>query len=135
MGLSAAKNIRLLPFQPYSRVPETYATAHVCLSPMQRGFSYNTVPSKIYTAMAAGRPVIAASEPDTETAQLIREADAGVIVEPESAEQMSDAILKLYRDRNAVDRLGKNARAWVVEHYSREAVVDTYDKVLRTVTG
>ncbi len=54
---SGLQNIRLLPFQPYDRVPETYATADICVSPMQSGFSYDTVPSKIYTAMAAGRPV------------------------------------------------------------------------------
>ena len=32
---SGLQNIRLLPFQPYNRVPETYATANICVSPMQ----------------------------------------------------------------------------------------------------
>ncbi len=130
---SGLDNIRLLPFQPYARVPETYATADVCLSPMQLGFSYDTVPSKIYTAMAAGRSVVAAAEGDTETALLLHEARAGIVVTPESPREMIEAIQTLRRSPELTCEMGMNARRWVVDHYSRKAVISTYDQVIRYV--
>lgn len=127
------KNVLLLPFQPYERIPQTYATADVCISPMRFGFSYDTVPSKIYTAMAAGRPVVCAAESDSESAALLRESHAGVVVSPESAREMAQAILELRQSPETAQRMGINARRWVVDHYSQDAVIATYDQVLRQV--
>lgn len=131
---SGLSNIMCLPFQPFSRVPDTYATADVCISPMKFGFSYDTVPSKIYTAMSAARPVVSACEADTESAHLLCEADAGIIVSPESAAEMADAIQQLRHSPELARRLGANARAWVVAHYSKTAVVAEYDRVMRLVS-
>ncbi|MEI7467682.1 MAG: glycosyltransferase family 4 protein [Chloroflexota bacterium] len=131
---SGLSNIMCLPFQPFSRVPDTYATADVCISPMKFGFSYDTVPSKIYTAMSAARPVVSACEADTESAHLLCEADAGIIVSPESAAEMADAIQQLRHSPELAQRLGANARAWVVAYYSKTAVVAEYDRVMRLVS-
>ncbi|MGE3540330.1 MAG: glycosyltransferase family 4 protein [Candidatus Tectimicrobiota bacterium] len=125
------QNILCLPFQPYKRIAETYATADVCLSPMRAGFSYDTVPSKIYTAMAAGRPVIAAAEQDTETARLLQESQAGVVVTPESAVEMAAAIRQLHDAPARAHTMGQKARNWIVEHYSKDVVLTTYDQILR----
>ncbi len=124
-------NILLLSFQPYERILDTYATADVCISPMRAGFSYDTVPSKIYTAMAAGRPVIAACEPDSETAILIKESGGGVIVTPESAEEMAEAVIRFRKNKDIAIKMGKNGRQWIVDHYSKSIVIDTYDQVIR----
>ena len=131
---SGVSNIMCLPFQPFSRVPDTYATADVCISPMKFGFSYDTVPSKIYTAMSAARPVISACEDDTESAHLLREAEAGIVVAPESATEMAEAIMQLRHSPELARRLGANARGWVVAHYSKTAVVAEYDRVMRLVS-
>lgn len=133
IGSSGLHNIKMLPFQPYSRVPETYATADVCISPMQFGYSYDTVPSKIYTAMAAGRPVVAASEPDTETTTLLRESGGGIVVTPESSTEMIEAIQQLRNSPELARSMGGKARQWIVDHYSQKAVINTYDQVMRLV--
>ena len=133
ISASGLQNIRLLPFQPYSSVPQTYATADVSISPMQIGFSYDTVPSKIYTAMAAGRPIIAAAEPDTETAMLIQESAAGIVVTPESVLEMVDAIKQLHTSPELATQMGQCARSWVEANYSKTAVIGAYDQVIRQV--
>jgi len=132
---SGLKNILLLPFQPYELVPLTYGTADVCLSPMKFGFSYDTVPSKIYTAMAAARPVVSACEPDTESAQLLRESNGGLVVAPESIAEMTTAIRTLRDSPELKDQMGKNARQWIVDYYSKDAVIEMYDSVIRDVVS
>ncbi|MBN2223066.1 MAG: glycosyltransferase family 4 protein, partial [Deltaproteobacteria bacterium] len=54
------QNVMFRPFFPYRDVPELYATSDVCLVPLKRGISEESVPSKAYSILAAGRPLIAA---------------------------------------------------------------------------
>ena len=132
---SNLKNLRMLPFQPVRLVNSMYAAADVCIVPLRRGFSYDTVPSKIYTAMAAGRPVLASAETDSETALLLNESSAGVCVEPESAEALIEAITSLYDNPAYVSDMGDNGRKWIENYYSRSVVIDAYDNMLREVSG
>ncbi|MBI1875538.1 MAG: glycosyltransferase family 4 protein [Acidobacteria bacterium] len=131
---SGLTNIRLLPYQPASRVSDVYATADVCISPLKAGFAYDTVPSKIYTAMAAARPVLASAEDDTETALLLRESGAGLSVAPESSEALAGALRDL-RDAARREAMGVKGRKWVEEWYSKESVIAAYDRMIRTVVG
>ncbi len=130
---SGLTNFRMLPFQPVSRVNELYASADVCVAPLRCGYSYDTVPSKIYTAMAAGRAVVASAEADSETASLLREAHAGTCVIPESADILADAIRELRTDPALAARFGQNGRQWIVDNYSLETVVGIYDQMVRHV--
>ncbi len=130
---SGLKNVRLLPFQPYNVVPQIYAAANVCVSPMRFGFSYDTIPSKINTAMAMSRPVVAACEADTETARILTESGAGIIVTPESAAEMAAAIRALRESPKLAAGMGQNARRWVVQHCSKDAVIATYDRIIAEV--
>jgi colanic acid biosynthesis glycosyl transferase WcaI len=132
---SGLSNIHLLPFQPYARVPEIYGAADVCLSPMRAGYSYDTVPSKMYTALAAGRPVIAACERDTESAWVLTESGGGEVVEPESASAMVCAIRRLRESPSLREEMGRRARQWVMDNCSSERVIDAYDRVISSVAA
>jgi colanic acid biosynthesis glycosyl transferase WcaI len=100
---------------------------------MKFGFSYDTVPSKIYTAMAAARAVVSASEPDTESASLLNVSQAGITVAPESAREMADAIHRLRDDPTQAQLMGARGREWVERYYSKTAVLDEYDRVMKQV--
>ncbi len=130
---SGLSNVLLLPFQPADRVADMYASADVCVVPLRSGFSYFTVPSKVYTSMAAGRAVLLSGEVDSEAATLLREADAGICVPPESASALVDAIRQIRSDPELRERLGTNGRKWVADHYSRETVIAAYSQMIRDV--
>lgn len=85
--------------------------------------------------MAAGRPIVAAAESNTETARLVLESESGLIVSPESATEMSEAIVKLYNSRYLAEMMGNNARQWVVNNYSRSAVVSAYNEVIHQIVS
>ena len=129
---SGVTNIHFVPYQPAAQVSDVYASADVCISPLKAGFAYDTVPSKIYTAMAAARPVLASAEDDTETAILLRESGAGVCVAPESAEALAGA-LRTLRQSAQRDQMGAKGRKWIEDWYSKESVIAAYDRVIRTV--
>jgi len=58
-GALEADKVNFLDFQPRERLPETLATADVHVVGLARGLAGYVVPSRLYSVLAAGRPVIA----------------------------------------------------------------------------
>jgi len=82
-----------------------------------------TVPSKLQTYMAAGRPVLASL--NGEGARMVIEADAGLAVPAGDARALSDAVLALFRmTPGERDRLGMNGRRYFQQHFDRGLLVD-----------
>jgi colanic acid biosynthesis glycosyl transferase WcaI len=130
MGLD---NIRFIPFQPWEDVPNIYATADVSLVTLRKGIALDSVPSKAYTIMASGRPILAALDRGSDTWRLIEEAECGICVESEDPKALAEAIRALYADPVLRERLGCNGREHVVHHYSRQAVGRQYHKLLTSL--
>ncbi|MFC1574966.1 glycosyltransferase family 4 protein, partial [Gemmatimonadota bacterium] len=129
-GLS---NTTLLEFQPKERVPEIYATADLCLVPLKKGFSEDSVPSKLLTIMASGRAVLASVEAGSETAKLVRESQCGLVVQPEDSAGLADAIMTLFRQRDSLAEMGRRGQQVVVGRYSKDGAVGRYAKALRGI--
>jgi colanic acid biosynthesis glycosyl transferase WcaI len=127
---SGLDNVRFLTFQPRVRLPEVYATADVHLVLLRRGIT-GSMPSKTYSIMATGRPLVAAVEPQSEVASLVQRAGAGLIVPPEDPEARAEGILTLRRGREKRRTMGEDGRAHVTEHYSKQAVASQYDALIR----
>jgi colanic acid biosynthesis glycosyl transferase WcaI len=129
------KNVTLLPFVPRDEVAEMHAAADVGLSLLRRGVAAHAMPAKIYSIMASGRPVIATAEADTPAATLVTDAGCGVVVPPEDPEALATALRSLASDGDARRRMGERGREYVVRHYSRGAVAEQYERLLRDVVG
>ncbi|MBE2225587.1 MAG: glycosyltransferase family 4 protein [Anaerolineae bacterium] len=124
-------NLLLLPYQPRSMVPHIYATADLCLVPLKKGTAQETFPSKIYTIMAAARPVVATADPDSELAWLVGEAGCGWAAPPDDVDAMVAAIREASAQRADACQRGQQGRRYVVEHHSRQAVTGQYDALIR----
>jgi len=82
-----------------------------------------TVPSKVQTYMAIGRPIVAGL--NGEGARLVKEADAGLATPAGDAAALAEAILQLYRMAPAErERLGANGRRYFETHFDRSRLVD-----------
>ncbi len=126
MGL---QNVQFLPYQSYDQVPKLYSSADVGLIPLRRGFSSDSVPSKLFTIMGVARPVIASVDARSETAEVIAEAKCGLCLEPEDPKALADAILAIYSDRTRAQDMGRRGRQYVERHYTRTSVARQYEAV------
>jgi colanic acid biosynthesis glycosyl transferase WcaI len=126
-------NVRFLPFQPREVVPDLYASADVCLVPLRKGVGYESLPSKALTIMAAGRPVVASVDPGSDAWTLVEEARCGLCTPPEDPQALAGAIRTLHADPALRQRLGRNGRAHVTQHYTPQAVARQYDALLTRV--
>jgi colanic acid biosynthesis glycosyl transferase WcaI len=123
-------NVQFLPYQPRSRLPEVLASADVSLVVLRRGVGLESLPSKCFSILASGRPILASVDEQSETWNLVRRADAGVCVPPERPVDLAQAILSLQQDGDLRRRLGRNGRAWAEQHHSPRSAAARFEELL-----
>jgi len=128
-----APNMSLLPLQPATAMPQMYAAADVLLLNQIAAMEDAVIPCKLLTYMAAGRPIVAAVNENSEAARVIRRAQCGVIVPAEDPEALSTAMLALQSDPELRRELGANARLYAEMHFTKASVLEAYDEFFLTV--
>jgi colanic acid biosynthesis glycosyl transferase WcaI len=129
-GLS---NVLFAPFQPRERLSEVQAVADVSLVTLLRDKGKHSVPSKVLGYMAAGRPVVAAVDEDSETARLVHTAGCGEVLEPENGAILAEVIARLADDEDRRLRLGRAGREHLEQYYRRELITARYLKFFEQV--
>ncbi len=120
-------NITFRDLQPVERLPEVLAAGDVHLVLLRKGLAASSVPSKTYSILAAGRPIICSVDEGTEVVRLVEGADAGIAVPPEDAAAFTAAVRELADDPDRRRASGERARAHVEEEFSPAAVAATYE--------
>ncbi|MCB0981796.1 MAG: glycosyltransferase family 4 protein [Acidimicrobiaceae bacterium] len=130
---SGLPNVRFSGYQPKERVPEVLATGDIHLVPLKAGLGRVSVPSKTYSILAAGRPVLAAIDPGTEVPRMIAASGGGVAVPPDDAATFGSALGALLADAPAAAAMGAHGRAWVEGAASPAAVAAAYEALILRV--
>jgi glycosyltransferase involved in cell wall biosynthesis len=133
VGRRGLTNVKLLGHRPSEDMPRLFAQADVLLATLRREpiFAY-TIPSKIQSYLACGRPVIAAME--GEGARIIRDAGAGWAVPPEDPEALAQAVRAASGlERSELDAMGNRGEAWFREHFEREKLLSRLEDFLQEV--
>ena len=123
-GLS---NVRFGDYQDVSRLSEVLATGDIHVVPLKRGLGSVSVPSKTYSILASGRPVLAAVDLDTEVPRILVAADAGVCVEPDNSAAFISALRAMTLDPKTLSEMGERGRKWVENHASPASVAQRYE--------
>lgn len=125
------KNVIVLPFQAYDNIASVFSLGDVGLIISKPGVSNNSVPSKTWGIMAAGRPILASFDENSELANLIKKADCGFVVNAGDEKKLYDVIKFLYENRKKIEYKGKNGRNFVIENLNKEKGTIKYMETLR----
>jgi glycosyltransferase involved in cell wall biosynthesis len=126
-----ADRVMFLPYQPRELVSQSLSSADVHFVGLGRGLSGYVVPSRLYGILAVGRPVIAAAEEDSETARLVAEVGAGVVIAPGDAVRLAETIRSLASRRADLPDMGCRGRAYAEANADRSIAVERYRVLLR----
>jgi colanic acid biosynthesis glycosyl transferase WcaI len=126
-------NVRFSGYQPKERVPEVLASGDIHVVPLKRGLGRVSVPSKTYSILAAGRPVLAAIDPGTEVPRMLAASGGGVAVPPDDPGAFEAALAAMLTDLPAARAMGAAGRAWVVGAASPAAVASAYEQLIRSL--
>ncbi len=125
-GLS---NVHFVGYQPIERLAEVLATGDLHVVPLRRGLARVSVPSKTYSILAAGRPILAAIDPGTEVPRILAASGAGRAVDPDDEQAFVAALMAMVADIDGLRAMGEAGRQWVVRHVSPAAVAAQYESL------
>jgi colanic acid biosynthesis glycosyl transferase WcaI len=121
------ENVRFVDMQPKGRLPEVLAAGDVHVVPLKRGLARSSVPSKLYSVLAAGRPIVASVDAGTEVAQTVERAGAGLAVGPDDAEAFTKAVRRLLDHPDEGAAMGAAGRRFVESWASPRMVAAAYE--------
>jgi len=121
------RRLRFLDARPHEDMPALLATADIVIVPLLRDLP-GAVPSKLYEAMAAARPVVLVAE--GEPARIVTEHRAGLVIRPQDAAGLAQALATLAGDPTLRRTLGQNGRAAAVALFDRATIADRFIEFL-----
>lgn len=125
-------NVTFLPVQPKKKMPEIIASMDATVIPLKKlDLFKGALPSKMFEALASELPIVLAVEGEAE--ELIKNAEAGIVVEPENEKEIARAVLELSMDTEQRNRFGANGRKYVIENYSRETIARKLESILLNI--
>jgi glycosyltransferase involved in cell wall biosynthesis len=131
LGLS---NVTMLEQQPKERMPEIWALSDASLVLLRKLPLFETViPSKIFESMAMRKPIILGVS--GEACEIVTEAQAGLVIEPENAASLAAAARRLAEDSALTRQLGENGRRHVTAHFDRRVLARRFEGVLLALQG
>jgi glycosyltransferase involved in cell wall biosynthesis len=105
-------NIRFLPIQPAELFSSVLAAADMLLVNQRASVTNMSLPGKLTSYLASGRPVVAAVASESETAREIRDTGTGVLVPPAQPDRLLEAVRDLAGDRARQERFGAAGRRY-----------------------
>jgi glycosyltransferase involved in cell wall biosynthesis len=125
-----ADKVTFLGYQPREVLPQSLSSADVHFLGLARGLAGYVVPSRLNGILAAGRPVIAAADDDSETAQVVREVGCGIVIPPGRPDLLAATIRQLASGEHDLEEMGRRGRAYVQAEADREIAVGRYRRLL-----
>ncbi len=128
---SGLDNVVWVGFQPAERLNEVLASADIHTVLLKQGLAASSVPSKTYSVLAAGRPVIASIDPGTEVDRVLKSSGGGVSCAPDDIDGFVHELRMLLDDPPRRQAMGRAARVWVESWASPEVIAQRYVDLFR----
>ncbi|MYE72215.1 MAG: glycosyltransferase family 4 protein, partial [Acidimicrobiia bacterium] len=119
-------NLHLVGWQPPERLGEVLAAADLHLVLLRAGLGTTSVPSKVYSVLAAGRPVLASVDRGSEVERLLSDSGAGRTVDPDDPDAFCAALAEMVADRQGLAEMGRRGRGFAMQAEGPKEVADRY---------
>jgi colanic acid biosynthesis glycosyl transferase WcaI len=124
-------NLVMVGYQSADRLSEVLASADLHLILLRKGLGASSVPSKMYSILAAGRPIVASIDPDSEVTRVLGEVQAGLSVPPEDPEAFVAAVEQLLDDPQLRQEMGQAGRNWVKQWPTATQIAQKYQELAK----
>lgn len=119
-------NLRFVDYQPAERLAETLASGDLHLVLLRPGLSAASVPSKLYSILAAARPILASVDVGTEVDRVLTECGGGVVTAAADPAAFHAELDRMIAHRAALESMGQAGRGFVETWLTPRAVAEQY---------
>ncbi|MDA8745814.1 glycosyltransferase family 4 protein [Rubripirellula amarantea] len=122
--------VKFLPYQPREKLAESFSAADLHIVSMHPNITGCLCPSKLYGILAAGRPVLAIADSQTDLCQTVRQEGLGWTCEPGQANAIADAVSQATLDDASRAAAGERARTVALAKFDRPVVTNLFKNLL-----
>jgi colanic acid biosynthesis glycosyl transferase WcaI len=128
--------LTVLPFQPADDLPYVLGSADVLVALLEPDATKFSIPSKVLSYMAAGRPILGLMPADNPAALDIKES-GGFVAEPTDvgAKSATAWLTELAADRALVTQIGHRTRSIAEQKFDVDQVARDFDEILTDAVG
>lgn len=123
------RSLRVLPFQPFDRLPEMHGAADVLVAILEPDAGVFSVPSKVLSYMCAGRAILGAMPLENLAARTVVQQGAGVVVRSDDAAGLRAAADKLLAAPEQLAACGAAARRFAEANFDVARIADRFERV------
>lgn len=131
------KNVQFIFHSPWEieETSKVLAAADVLLLPTQGTQSLVSVPSKLLSYLLAAKPVLAMVLPESDTAQVIKNAGCGWVIPPDNAIQLAEKIEELSTIPSKVlEEMGQLGREYALKNLTTEALLPKVIQIIENIS-
>lgn len=123
---NSLSNITMLPNMRRENENEFLNAGDVGLVSLVPNVMGTGVPSKTYSYMAAGKPILAFLDEDSEIALMTKEENIGWVVNPNNPIELAEKIRDIKNNKEEVITKGEKSREVAIEKYSLDIITEKY---------
>lgn len=123
-------NVTILPPQPRNEQTTFLNACDVALVSLVGKMLGVSVPSRTYNILAAGKPILALTEENSEVSRVIAEENVGWVVHPGEPDELAEVILQIHARRDELGAMGERAHAAALQKYSLQVAIERYSDAL-----
>ncbi|GAX34304.1 glycosyltransferase family 4 protein [Nodularia sp. NIES-3585] len=124
-------NFTFLPYQDKKDLPYSLTSGDLSLVSINPSSESLVLPSKLYSALASGRPLAVVCSPNSSLRELIEEAKCGAAFDHGDGHGLAEFILLLQRNQQIRKQMGKAARQYLQSNFTPKIIAQQYLDVLR----
>ena len=124
-------NTRLLNYRPIEKLADSLSAADASLVSIAGGIEGISFPSKLYSSLAVGRPILALSEKASELRELVERHRVGLWCKLGDAAHMEANIRWMMANPEGAKEMGRRARRLFERAFTKDIAAQRYARVLR----
>ncbi len=124
-------NFQFLPYQDKQDLPYSLTACDVSLVSVEDGMESLVAPSKVYGALAAGRPIAVICPQHSYLQNMVAEMKCGATFNNGDSKGLAEFFRILSKNPETVEEMGKAARQYMRSHFTSEVIAKEYLEVLR----
>jgi glycosyltransferase involved in cell wall biosynthesis len=130
MGLH---NCLFLPYQSRENLPFSLTACDVSIVSVSEGMEGLVAPSKLYSALAAGRPIASICPQDSYLNEVFAQANCGHTVRNGDSQGLADYLYQLSQNPKLVKELGHSGREYCRHNYTSKKIAKDYLKLFQSL--
>jgi glycosyltransferase involved in cell wall biosynthesis len=126
-------NCLFLPYQSRENLPFSLTACDVSIVSISERMEGLVAPSKLYSALASGRPIVSICQENSYLNDVFAQARCGITLRNGDSQGLADYLHRLSQNPRLTEALGRSGHKYCLENYTAEKIAGDYQKLFQSL--